>query len=250
MWFWLKTAPVSVVLLAALGLALSANGKDRTAAVIEPTKFAKLHIPRLEQRPTIADFLDMQPSPAIAGKMLKVDGFLQRDPKDGAPVSQKTDVYLGYTDKNLYVVCVCFDAEPDKIRARLVRRELINDDDQFGFVLDTFHDRQHGLFFYVNPLGVQQDGIWVENGNGPDYSYDMVWNSEGKLTGRGYVAWFEIPFKSLRFPPADAQTWGVFFERDIKRNSEDSFYPHVTSNDTGLLDQGTEMDGMEKVMPG
>ena len=248
MWFWLKTP--TIVLLAVLGLELSAYGKDRSEAVIAPTKFATLHIPRLEQRPTIADFLDMQPSPAIAGKMLKVDGFLQRDPKDGAPVSQKTEVYLGYTDKNLYVVCVCFDAEPDKIRARLVRRELINDDDQFGFVLDTFHDRQHGLFFYVNPLGVQQDGIWVENGNGPDYSYDMVWNSEGKLTGRGYVAWFEIPFKSLRFPPADAQTWGVFFERDIKRNSEDSFYPHVTSNDTGFLDQGTEMDGMEKVMPG
>jgi hypothetical protein len=47
----------------------------------------------------------------------------------------------------------------------------------------------------------------------------MVWNSEAKLTGKGYVAWFEIPFKSLRFPPADLQTWGVFFERDIKRNS-------------------------------
>jgi len=228
-----------------------ASAKGRNDGVVTTSaKFATLHIPHIDQRPTIADFLDMKPSAAFAGKMLKVDGFMQRDPKDGAPVSEKTEVYLGYTDKNLYVVCICFDSQPDKIRARLVRRELINDDDQFGFVLDTFHDRQHGLFFYVNPLGVQQDGIWVENGNGPDYSYDMVWNSEGKLTGRGYVAWFEIPFKSLRFPPADKQTWGVFFERDIKRNSEDSFYPHITSNDTGFIDQGTAMDGMEKVVPG
>jgi hypothetical protein len=255
MQFWCKTVRVRVLLLAALGLASvalthagPARSKDGTP-VIAPAKFATLHIPRLELRPTIADFANMRPSPAIAGKMLKVDGFQQRDPKDGAPVSQKTEVYLGYTDKNLYVVCVCFDSEPDKIRARLVRRELINDDDQFGFVLDTFHDRQHGLFFYINPLGVQQDGIWVENGNGPDYSYDMVWNSEGKLTPQGYVAWFEIPFKSLRFPVADIQKWGVFFERDIKRNSEDSFYPHITSNATGFLDQGTQMEGMENATP-
>jgi hypothetical protein len=242
------------VLLLARGLALPAQArekeKDSAAAVVAATKFATLHIPRLEVRPTLADFLEMRPSPALAGKMLKVEGFQQRDPKDGAPISQKTEVYLGYTDKNIYVVCICFDSEPDKIRARLGRRELINDDDQFGFVFDTFHDHYHGLFFYVNPLGVQQDGIWVDNGQEPDLSYDMVWNSEAKLTGGGYVAWFEIPFKSLRFPPADMQKWGVFFERDIKRNSEYSFYPHITSNATGFLDQAADLDGIDKVARG
>lgn len=247
--FSLRGVRVGVALLAVLGMVRFTQAKDN-GAVAAKSKFATLQIPRLDQRPTIADFLEMQPSPTFSGKMLKVDGFLQRDPKDGAPVSQKTEVYLGYTDKNLYVVCVCFDSEPRNIRARLVRRELINDDDQFGFVLDTFHDRQHGLFFYVNPLGVQQDGIWNEGGQGPDLSYDMVWNSEGKLTPQGYVVWFEIPFKSLRFPPADIQKWGVFFERDIRRNSEDSFFPHITSNDTGFLDQSAEMDGMKEVVPG
>src|SRR3974390_3573979 len=135
---------LGVVLIAAHGLAFAGRPKD-TAAVVAPTKFATLHIPKLELRPTLGDFLDMQPSPAVAGKMVKVDGFLQRDPKNGAPVSQKTEVYLGYTDKNLYVVCICFDSEPNKIRARLGRRELINDDDQFGFVLATFPDQAHGF---------------------------------------------------------------------------------------------------------
>src|SRR2546430_6677475 len=227
MWCGAKMLRVGVVLLLARGLGLPAQAtdKDSIVAASPPTKFATLNIPRLEQRPSPADFIDMQPSPEFAGKMLKVDGFLQRDPKDGAPVSQKTEVFLGYTDKDLYVVCVCFDSEPGKIRARLVRRELINDDDQFGFVLDTFQDRYHGLFFYVNPLGVQQDGIWVDNGQQPDLSYDMVWNSEAKLTGQGYVAWFEFPFKSLRFPSADIQKSGVCFERAIRRYSECSFYP-------------------------
>jgi hypothetical protein len=239
-----------IVCAALLALVTFSQAKDSTSPATAQAKFTALHIPHLDRKPEIADFADMLPSAAVAGKMLKVDGFQQRDPKDGAPISQKTEVYLGYTDKDLYVVCVCFDSEPNKIRARRVRRELINDDDQFGFVLDTFHDHYHGLFFYQNPVGVQQDGIWTDNGQEPDYSYDMVWNSEAKLTGQGYVAWFEIPFKSLRFPPVDLQKWGVFFERDIKRNSEYSFYPHISSNSTGFLNQGTEMDGMENVAPG
>jgi len=68
--------------------------------------------------------------------MLKVDGSFSATER-WFPISQKTEVYLGYTNQNLYVVCVCFDSEPDKIRAHMVRREQINDDDQFGFVLDT-----------------------------------------------------------------------------------------------------------------
>ena len=211
--------------------------------------FTSLHIPHLEKRPAIADFLTMQPSSAFAGEMLKIDGFVQRDPKDGSPISQKTEVYLGYTDQNLYVVCVCFDSEPDKIRAHMVRREQINDDDQFGFVLDTFSDRKNGLFFYVNPFGVQQDGIWNDFQE-PDYSYDMLWNSQGKVTSQGFVVWFEIPFRSLRFPRNPEQTWGIFFERDIRRNFEFSFYPHISSNTQGWLSQETHADGLKKISPG
>jgi hypothetical protein len=241
---WLRALVFSMIALPALA------GAVRSGATPERPVFATLHVPHLEQTPRINDFLSMHPSPAFASTMLKVEGFTQRDPKDGAPISQKTELYLGYTDKNLYVVCICFDSEPEKIRARMSRREDINDDDQIGFVLDTFHDKQHGVFFYLNPLGVQQDGIWSENGQGPDYSFDMLWNSDAKLTGQGYVAWFEIPFKSLRFPPTPEQTWGLFFERDIRRTNEFAFYPHITSNAQGFLSQETEMDGLAKISPG
>ena len=81
-----------LVLLVILGPPLSTPagppGKD-------PVTFTNLHVPRLEHRPAITDFLTMQPSPTFAGKMLKVEGFMQRDPKDGSPISQKNEVYLG-----------------------------------------------------------------------------------------------------------------------------------------------------------
>src|SRR5262249_12337202 len=154
--------------------------------------------------------------------------------------------YLGYTNKNLYIVCLCFDREPRKIRAPLGRREAINNDDQFGFVLDTFHDKKHGVFFYVNPAGVQQDGICADN-EGIDLSYDMVWQSSTKMTPQGYIAWFEIPFRSLRFPARPQQVWNVFLERDILRNNEFAFYPRITSNSQGFLSQGMDMEGLKDI---
>ena len=95
----------------------------------------------------------MQLSPAVAGTMLKVDQFWQHDPKDGQPISQKTEAYLGYTDKNLYVIFLAFDNAVDKLRNHMVRREQINEEDQVGIFLDTFHDHRHCVFFFINPAG-------------------------------------------------------------------------------------------------
>ena len=85
----------------ALAVIPSASAKDKTVKAdnaVQPVtveqKFATLRIPHLELRPTISDFIDMQPGAAFVGKMLKVDGFLQRDPKDGSPVSNITSGFL------------------------------------------------------------------------------------------------------------------------------------------------------------
>ncbi len=241
-----KQAALLLALVCLLGTAGAIGGEKNIQAV---PKYEPLNVPKLARAVTFEDFENMAPSAGLAGQMLRIDDFRQRDPQDGAPVSQRTEVFLGYTDKHLYVVFLAFDDQPQNIRARMERRELIDDDDQVGFVLDTFQDKRNGVFFYMNPLGIQQDGVWVE-GKNPDYSYDMVWNSKAKLTGRGYVAWFEIPFKNLRFPARPQQTWGLFFERDIRRNSEFAFYPHISSNRQGFLPQQTSMRGIENISPG
>ncbi|HKV46853.1 MAG TPA: hypothetical protein VJN69_02090 [Candidatus Acidoferrales bacterium] len=82
----------------------------------------------------------MKPSPAIEGKMAKVEGFIQQNPKDGAPASEPTVVYLGYTDKRIYIIFVAFDSRPDLVRARMTRRENIYDDDRVQVMFDSFHD--------------------------------------------------------------------------------------------------------------
>src|SRR6202521_414765 len=88
-----------------------------------------IQIPRIDTPPSLSDFEDMQASARVAARMLKVTGFIAREPSDGAEPTQNTDVYLAYDQRNLYAVFVCWDKEPDKIRARMTRREDIFSDD-------------------------------------------------------------------------------------------------------------------------
>jgi hypothetical protein len=213
-----------------------------------------LTIPRLTRGPVLEDFLGMQPQGEIAQQMAKVTGFLQRDPHDGEKVSEETAAYLGYDQKNLYVVFICFD-DPKKVRARLSRREDIYDDDEVEVMLDTFHDRRRAYAFQTTPLGVQWDAIWSEAARDEivgnfDTSFDTVWDSKGKVTSRGYVVWIAIPFKSLRFPSAKQQEWGLILYRGITRKNEDAFWPQVSYKIAGRLGQAATLYGLEGISPG
>ena len=211
-------------------------------------------IPRLSRAPALVDFLTMEPLGEVAPQMSRVSGFVQRDPHDGAPVSQRTEAYLGYDEKNLYVVFVCFD-QPGKVRAHQARREDVQDDDNVEIMLDTFRDRRRAYAFQINPLGVQWDAIWTEapheevSGNF-DTSFDTLWYSQGKLTSQGYVAWMAIPFKSLRFPPTAEQSWGIILYRGIVRENENAFWPQVSERFEGRLGQAATMTGLEGISPG
>jgi hypothetical protein len=206
-------------------------------------------IPRVSRAPTLKDFLGMKPPADLASQLSRITGLIQRDPKDGDPVSQPTEVYLGYDDKNLYAIFVCFDSEPSKIRAHLTRREAIFDDDLVGIFFDTFKDHRHAYEFLTNPLGIQADGIITE-GQNDDFSFDTVWYSEGKLTPQGYVVWIAIPFKSLRFKKEDVQNWNFGVARAIVRNNETSFWPHITRKIEGFTQQLAGLEGMQNISPG
>ena len=220
----------------------------------DDSNFGKIRIPRVDTPPRIEEFLTMGPSPAWQGKLAKAEQFRQRIPSDGAPSTERTEVYFGYDAKNLYAIFVCFDREPQKLRARLSRREDVFDDDFVELMLDTFNDHRHSYAFFSNPLGVQADALWTEgpgtNDQNFDMSFDTVWNSAGRVTDRGYVIWMEIPFRSLRFASSDPQTWGILLARDFPRKNEQDFWPQYSSRVQGRLNQAGQATGLEKISPG
>ncbi|MCH7766207.1 MAG: carbohydrate binding family 9 domain-containing protein [Acidobacteria bacterium] len=223
---------------------------------------AEVHIPRVSQPPRLEDFRDMN-SPTGNG-MLRIDNFTQRTPDDGAQSSQPTVVYLGYDQQNFYAVFVCSDREPEKIRARMARREDIFADDRVGIILDTFHDRRRAFVFMANPHAIQADALYREGGVGVDgllegraprrgdspFSFDTLWHTSSLRTDDGYVIRLAIPFKSLRFPSRPQQTWGIVLVRAIPRNNETSFWPPVTNRVSGLLQQAATLNGIEGISLG
>ena len=203
-----------------------------------------LRIPRVARPPTLDDFLNNKAREAETS----VTNFRQRSPDDGANVSEQTKAYLSYDDSNLYVAFVCRD-KPERIRARMTKREDILSDDLVSITLDTFHDRRRAYVFSVNPLGIQLDGISTE-GQGDDYSFDTLWYSEGRLTKDGYIALMMIPFKSLRFSRDAEQFWGIALGRTIAHNNEEAYFPYITQRVQGILQQAGKLEGLENISSG
>src|SRR6266487_3914902 len=230
-----------------LGLLMTCHG-PLWAQETQPTSRA-IDIPKVERPPRLEDFLPARGSLAdLPGAGVRVIDFRQREPGDGVPVSQATAAYLSYDNQNLYVVFVCTD-EPGKVRANVARREDISDDDQVVLYVDTFHDRKRAYLFAVNPAGVQQDGVLTE-GQDEDMSFDTIWTSEGRMTDSGYLVRIAIPFRSLRFANHSEQTWGIALGRVIRRNNEESYWPHVTKQIRGFVPQFGDVQGLAQISPG
>ena len=218
---------------------------DQNRPSVQP--IADARVPLLDRALTLADFADMKPRPELRERLGHLTQFIQNSPTDGAPATESTEVYLGRTNAALYIVFLCFDRHPELIRTHLARRENILSDDFVGVNLDTFQDRQRSVTFKVNPSAVQADASYTE-ANGNDYSYDQVWDSDSRITRKGWMALMAIPFRSLRFPP-HASDWGAVFTRNLPRNSETSFWPRVSASVSGVLSQEgvLHMGGLEGV---
>jgi Domain of unknown function (DUF5916) len=235
-----------IICLACVLLCLAVVGRAQKpappAAGIRTVPLAR--IPRVSKAPKLEDFLQNRPREAE----LTVREFRQYIPGDGTPATEKTTAYLSYDEKNLYVVFVCHDAS-GKVRAHLSKREDVDQDDGVGVLLDTFRDHHRAYAFYSNPVGIQSDSIYTE-GQNPDLSFDTLWNNEGRLTPDGYIVWFSIPFKSLRFSHAPEQTWGVALYRLVLRKSEYDYWPYITQRVEGMTQQFEPVGGLEHVSPG
>ena len=231
-------APAVPALLVLMG---SSPAAAQTASVGRPA----ISIPRVDSPPTLDDYATTERRPGV-----HVEEFVQRDPGDLVPATERTHAYLSYDDQHLYVAFVCEARDPSRIRARIARREQVFGDDFVALFLDTFQDHQRAYMFYANPLGIQADGFTTD-AQGDDLSFDMLWNARGRLTGSGYIVLMSVPFKSLRFSAGTTpHAWGIALSRRIPDQNEDDFWPGMTRRVSGFVSRFAEARGLEGVSPG
>jgi hypothetical protein len=166
---------------------------------------------------------------SIYNEVQPITGFFQMEPKEGAPASEPTDVWVFYDDDAVYVSARCWDSAPEsQWVANEMRRNTnqLRQNDTFGVMFDTFYDRRNGYFFYTNPLGARADRYYTDETDGNADALP-VWDVRtGRFEG-GWTVEIEIPFKTLRYKPGRAQMWGVQLRRSIRRHNEWAFLSPV-----------------------
>ncbi len=162
-------------------------------------------------------------------------GFIQQVPHPGAAATEKTDVWVMHDAANLYVAARCWEsASPEAWIANEMRRDAtqLGQNDTFGVLLDTFHDRRDGVFFFTNALGALGDQQITEErtANG---DWNPVWDVKTSRFPGGWAVEMRIPFKSLRYRPGAAQTWGIQLRRVVRRLNEWSYITVVPVSAAG-----------------
>ncbi len=192
---------------------------------------------RIDEPPKIDGLLDDS-----AWKLASViSEFYQREPDTGEPISEKTEVYVCYGEKHLYIGFRCFD-DPDKITAKESKRDIsLGEDDRVQVIIDTYNDKRNAFWFQIGPRGSIGDALVSENGAAFNKQWDGLFDGKAKIRDFGWEAEIAIPFKTLRFRPGQ-DTWGIKFIRHIRRRLEASYWPEANLDtykfqvsDAGLL---------------
>ena len=148
--------------------------------------------------------------------------FIQIDPANGAPATERTEVRVAFNRGALYLGVTCFDSEPDgSIRWQLARDAALSSDDSFMWTIDTFLDGRTGYFFEMNPSGLMADALMGLNGDSREWN--GIWNARVQRTDIGWTLEIEIPFRTLNFNP-DNDAWGINFQRVVRRKNEQSIW--------------------------
>jgi hypothetical protein len=175
-----------------------------------------------------------------------ISGFWQTTPQEGEPASERTEVRVIFDRDTLFIGVIAYDREPAQIIVADSRRDSsLSDTDSFLVILDTYRDRQNGFVFGTNPAGIQYDGQVTNEGQGSgggggpggaqggsgggfNINWDGDWQVRTSITAVGWNAEMAIPFRTLRYPADEAQTWGINFQRNIRRRNEIAFWAPLT----------------------
>lgn len=174
-----------------------------------------------------------------------ITAFTQEQPNEGAPSSERTEVRVIFTNDTLYIGAVMYDSDPSGIIISDARRDAPMDDtDSFQMIVDTYRDRQNGFVFGTNPAGVEYDGQVTNEGQGGgglgfgqmqsggsgagfNINWDAAWTVRTVVGEHGWSAEFAIPFRTLRYPASETQTWGINFQRNIRRKNERAYWAPI-----------------------
>ncbi|UCC74911.1 MAG: carbohydrate binding family 9 domain-containing protein [Gemmatimonadota bacterium] len=174
--------------------------------------------------------------------------FVQRDPDQGRPPTERTEFRVVYSDEALYVGVRAWDSRPGEISAQLTRRDEYSPSDRIVIAIDSYRDRRTAFVFAVNPAGVKQDWYSFDDADEDD-TWNAVWDVECTIDSLGWIAEFRIPFSQLRFTTAEEQVFGFQVVRNLNRLNEETHWQLMRREEPGVVSLFGDLEGIRGIAP-
>lgn len=225
-WWWTPSRFAASSLVAAILLLIPTGGRAQSSTEASaPGADHTVRATYVESSPRIDGVLDE----GIWEQIDPITDFLQREPVDGAPATERTEVRIAYDADALYFGLTMYDSDPEAIRTSILHREgRIDQDDHIWIALDTYHDGRNAYLFEMNAFGTQGDALFSdESMTVADWNWEGVYRSEARITSEGWVLEVAIPFTTIRFSSDEAPEMGIAIRRAIRRKNEEVYWPHI-----------------------
>ena len=174
--------------------------------------------------------LDGRLTESIYETVPSMTDFIQNDPNEGEPASEKTEVWIFFDGEYVYLSARCWESQPDRMIANEMRRDTrgIAMDDNLAWSFDTFYDRRNAMLFEVNALGGRMDAQTSNEGM-TNFDWNPIWQVEVHQFDGGGSVETAMPFKSLRYRPGSSQIWGFNLRRRNRWKNEMSYMQPVSA---------------------
>ncbi len=171
--------------------------------------------------------------------------FVINFPNPGVQSTYPSEVKFLFDDNYIYIGANLKDPHPDSILSFLSERDDFGNADFFGVTIDPYGSGQNAFGFYVTAAGTELDALI--NQTSEDYSWNVVWRSQVKLTSEGWSLEIRIPLTQLRFSKENIQNWRINFARSIRRNRETAYWSPVDPQQYGEIAQSGFLTGIENL---
>ena len=178
---------------------------------------------KVDSPPRIDGVLDE----AVWQSIEPISDFRQREPADGDPISERTEVRICYDSHYLYIGVRAYDSDVSGLVRTIYERDGdINHDDNFFIYIDSNVDKRTSFQFRQNINGALYDAETGDFG-GFNESWDAIWTYKTSVDQEGYTLEIAIPFFILRFKKSEEVEMGLMMGRFIRRKNELATWPHI-----------------------
>ena len=171
--------------------------------------------------------VDGQLEEAVYRDVKPFGDFVQQEPFEGQPATEKTDVWVFFDDKNVYCRRALWETDPSRRVTSDMRRDANNlyNNDHFAVLFDTFNDRRNGFGFSSNAQGGMFD--WQVTNEQPSNNWNGLWDVRTANFDGGWTVEFRDS-RSARCASRKARpVWGINFRRMVRWKNEVSYLSPV-----------------------